>query len=221
MESLSNGHGDWQDTSFEITSETAPRRRWHAAYHDVRRFSLRDDQFGAGYVHPLTSRVTVSVEGQGSVSHQIVPRLQLGGRVDANVGGGWVVNTGLSERRYDTGTVRILNAGVDRYAGSLRLAYTAYNAFVADAGHSMSHAATIDHSYGAGEENLLGLTVSAGRELEQDVRAALRVSRIRAVSLRGRHWLGPRIGLFYTIGVHEQGSLYTRRGATAGIAGRF
>jgi YaiO family outer membrane protein len=220
IESLSNGSGDWHDASFEIAGDAGTRRRWYATAHDVRRFSLHDDLFSGGYLHPLGKNTVVSLEVQGSFSHRVVPQFGVSSRIDAAVGRGWVLNAGLAERRYDTGGVTMLTAGVEKYVGPYRLAYTSYGAFVSGGG-VLSHAAAFDRSYGRGEDNVVGVTISAGEELEQDVRAELRTSQVRGISARGRHWFGRRIGIIYTVGVHEQGTHYTRRGGTLGIAFRF
>ncbi|MBA3639552.1 MAG: YaiO family outer membrane beta-barrel protein [Acidobacteriota bacterium] len=144
----------------------------------------------------------------------------MAGRIDAPVGRGWVLNGGVSARSYDTGEVTILSAGVEKYVGRFRLAYTSFGALLAGEG-SFSQAVSFDASYGRGEDNLFGVAFSAGDELEQDVRAELRATDVRGVTARGRHWLGRRVGVLYTIGVHDQGTQYTRRGGTAGIAFRF
>ena len=143
-----------------------------------------------------------------------MPQFSLAARIDAAVGRGWVLNGGLSGRRYDTGDVTIVTAGIEKYMGAFRVAYTAFGAFLGGEG-SLSHAVTFDRTYGRGEDNLFGMTVSTGDELEQDA-PELRVTEVRAISARGRHWIGRRIGLLYTIGVHEQGTDYTRRGAPPG-----
>lgn len=219
MESLSNGT-DWHDASLEMTSDAGSPGRWYAAFHEVGRFSLRDEHFSGGYAHPVGKRTVLSIEAQGSFSHRVVPQFGGGGRVDVRVGRGWVLNSGVSGRRYDTGAVTILTAGLEKYVSRFRLAYTSYSAFLGGEG-SFSNALSFDTTYGSGEDNLFGVTIAAGDELEQDVRAALRASEIRAISARGRHWIGRRVGLLYTIGVHDQGTLYTRRGGTVGIALRF
>ncbi len=219
MESLSNDAADWQDASFEITSDAGLKRRWFAAFHDVRRFSLHDDLFAGGYLHPIGKKAVVTIEAQGSVSHHVVPQISLAGRIDAAVGRGWVLNGGLSGRRYDTGDVTMVTAGIEKYMGAFRLAYTSYGAFLGGEG-SLSHSATIDRTYGRGEDNIFGITFAGGEELEHDG-TGLRTSEVRGISARGRHWLGRRVGVLYTIGIHEQGTYYTRRGGTAGIAFRF
>ena len=219
MESLSNNSADWQDASFEITSDAGPRQRWFAAFHDVRRFSLHDDLFAGGYLHPIGKNALVTIEAQGSLSHQVVPQFSLAGRIDAAVGRGWVLNGGLSERRYDTGDVTMVTAGIEKYLGAFRFAYTSFGAFLGGQG-SLSHSAGIDRTYGRGEDNIVGITLAGGEELEHDG-TGLRTSEVRGISARGRHWLGRRVGLLYTIGIHEQGTYYTRRGGTAGIAFRF
>jgi YaiO family outer membrane protein len=220
METLSNGAADWHDASFEINSDATGPGRWFAAFHQVGRFSLNDELFGGGYIHPLGRKASVTIEGLGSFSHNVVPQFGMGARVDAQAGRGWVLNSGVSGRRYDTGDVTIVSAGLEKYVSRFRLAYTAFGAFLGGEG-SVSHAVAFDTTYGSGEDNLFGVTVSTGDELEHDVRAELRVTEVRAISARGRHWIGRRIGLLYTIGVHEQGTDYTRRGGTAGIAFRF
>ena len=119
MESLSNDSADWHDASFEITSDAGQRRRWFAAFHDVRRFALHDDLFAGGYLHPIGKNALLTIEAQGSVSHQVVPQVSLAGRIDAAVGRGWVLNGGLSGRRYDTGDVTMMTAGIEKYPGGI------------------------------------------------------------------------------------------------------
>ncbi len=123
----------------------------------------------------LAENAIVTIEAQGSFSHRSFRKFGLSGRIDARLGRGGL-NSGVSGRRYDTGDVTMLSGGVEKYVGPFRLAYTAFGAFLTGEG-SLSHAGTVDRYYGRSEDNVLGVTVSAGEELEHDVQRAPRQSR--------------------------------------------
>ena len=221
MHSLSNGYGSWRDVSLEISRESGPRRIWTAGIHEVTRFSTRDDVLVGGYSQRVVTKMNAFFEGQGSPSHRVLPQVAVAAKIDGTVARGVVLSTGISHRRYDAGSADLFSAGAEWYTGRLRLSYTGYAGRIQRSGLSFSHAARVDRMYGVREENLIGLSVARGEELEQDVRAGLLTSRVRAVSLIGRYWLTSAVGVSYALGAHEQGSRYTRRGGHAAIVYRF
>lgn len=221
MQSLSSHRGTWRHASFEIIRETTTGRVWSASIHDVTRFSLRDDTLEVGYAQRVSKRATGFASLGGSLSHQVVPHLTLAAGIESGIARGWVIGGSVGHRRYDAGAVNVFKADVDRYVAAFRLSYSAFVGQVPGHGASLSHVARVDRLYGADERNLLGLIVSAGRELEQDVRDGLMTSRVRGVSLTGRHWLTPTVGFVYSAHAQEQGALYTRRGGSAGLICRF
>lgn len=220
-EGLSNGYGTWRNVSLEITRKASQRRAWYAGVRDTTRFSLHDRALVGGFYHPLSKRVTGMVEVEISPSHHVVPRWALVGWADASLGRGWVVNAGVRHRRYDAATVNLLNIGAERYVGAYRLVYTAYVGHLVGGGTSGSHLARADRLYGRDQSNVVGVSVSAGNELEHIGAPGFLRTSVLAISLSGRHWVTSRWAVVYNAGVHEQGTLYIRTGGTAGLRYRF
>ena len=221
QEGLSNGYGTWRTVSLEITQKGSQRRAWYAGVRDTTRFSLHDRALVGGFYHPLSKRTTGMVEAELSPSHLVVPRWALAGWAEASLGRGWVVNAGVRHRRYDAATVNLLNIGAERYVGAYRLVYTAYVGHLVGAGASGSHLARADRLYGRDQGNFVGVSVSAGSELEHIGSSGLLRTSVLATSLSGRHWVTPRWAVVYNAGVHEQGTLYMRTGGTASLRYRF
>jgi YaiO family outer membrane protein len=220
-EALSDGRGDWRGLVVEVSRHGSRHRAVHFAARETSRFSLRDRGVAAAVTHPLGSRVTAAVDVEASPTHRVLPSWSIGGRADVKLTRGYLASGGLSHRRYDGTTVNLITAGVERYVGSYRAAYTAYVAHLSGADVAGSHLVRVDRFYGREGSSLFGVALSAGAELEHLGGGTIVRTPVRAVSVLGRHWMTPRWALTYAAGVHDQGTLYTRRGGSVGVRYRF
>jgi YaiO family outer membrane protein len=220
-ESLSDGRGDWRGLVVEVSRHGSRHRAVHLAARETSRFSLRDRGIAAMVTHPLGSRVTAGIDVEASPTHHVLPSWSLGGRADVQLTRGYVASAGLSHRRYDGVTVNLITAGAERYFGSYRAAYTAYVAHLSGADVAGSHLVRVDRFYGREGSSLFGVALSAGAELEHLGSGTIVRTPVGAVSVLGRHWMTPRWALTYAAGVHDQGTLYTRRGGSVGVRYRF
>jgi YaiO family outer membrane protein len=220
-ESLSDGRGDWRALVIEVSRHGSRHRAVHLTARETSRFSLRDRGVAAAVRHPLGRRVTAGVDIEASPTHHVLPSWSVGGRADVQLTRGYVASAGLNHRRYDDVTVNLLTAGAERYVGNYRAAYTAYVAHLSGADVAGSHLVRLDRFYGREGSSLFGVALSAGAELEHLGAGTIVRTPVRAVSVLGRHWLTPRWALTYAAGMHDQGTLYTRRGGSVGVRYRF
>lgn len=219
-ETLSKDYGRWQETTLEIAQVRASGRQWSLRVLDQVRFERRDQVLGAS----LSRRVAgsaIRVDLEASPSHAIAPRWQAGVRLERPLGNGWVVSGSGSRRRYDTARVTLLSGGIERYVASYRMAYSGHLGLLAGGGLAGSHGLRADKLYGPRQDNLVGGLAALGQELEHLPGPGVIRTRVRSVAVVGRHWLTPRVAAIYSVTVHAQGSVYTRRGASLGVLCRF
>lgn len=218
---LTNDKPDWRSVYFEGAHAFAPRQTLYGALRETERFDLRDRELSAGYAHPFGTDWTAVVEASHSPQHNVLPDKSLFGQLYWAAGRGWVLNAGARLNEYTDTNTRILTAGLERYFGSYRAAYTFYNGKPEDTGSASSHRLAFDHYY-YGERSRIGAAVAWGREVENvGPPTGIITSNVRAISLAGRHWLAPDWALAWEFGTHEQGDLYRRTGGRLALRYRF
>lgn len=210
---------DWKSVYLEAAHGLAPGQTAYGQVRETERFNLRDTEFTAGYYHPLGDW-TGLVEGSYSPDHHVLAQWSLLGQLAWRAGAGWVASGGWRQNEYSSSSARVLIAGLERYFGRYRAAYTVYNGRPEGAGSGSAHRVALDYYYG--EHSRLGAAVTFGRELE-NVGAPTGVisSDVRAFAVLGRHWLTGAWAVTWELGTHEQGELYRRTGARLGLRHRF
>jgi len=192
----------------------------YGAIHETTRFSRLDHDVMAGFRQRVSPRLTLVVEGQASPSHHVSPKWDGLGQVEVVAEGGWNVQAGLRHRKYESASVSLGAMTVERYWGRYRGAYTLYVSHLAAAGSSTSHRVHGDYYYDRLNSSI-GVSIAAGRELENvGLRGVLR-SDVRSAALTGQQWLGSSWFIRYDALVHEQGTLYTRTRVSASLGHRF
>lgn len=219
-EHRSNGYAAGREFSMELSRAFGHGRRWHAGMRSSTRFALRDESVAGGFSQTF-GRSTAFLEVEASPTHRVTPRWGVAGRVETSLGRGWLAHAAVRRRAYDVTNAALLSAGAERYVSVYRLAYTLFAGHIPDGGISASHLGRIDRLYGRDQSNLIGVGVSAGRELEHLGPAGILSTRVRALSLSGRHWATPRWGLTYSASLTRRSSLYDQASVSAGLLARF
>ena len=220
-ERLTKDRPDWSSVYLEAAHDLAPRRTLYGLLRRTERFDLRDTEFAAGYYHPFDANWTALVEASYSPDHNVLPESSALGHISWARAGGWVLSGGLRVSEYTENGARVAMAGIERYFGSYRAAYTLYNGKPEGESSASSHRLAFDHYY-AGERSRIGVAVTWGREVEYvGPPTGIIVSDVRALILIGRHWLTPSWALSWDFGTHEQGDLYRRTGGRLGLRHRF
>jgi YaiO family outer membrane protein len=221
LEHLTNDKPDWKSLYLDATHTFAPRQTLYGTMRETERFDLRDFELSAGYAHPFGKEWTTLIEASFSPDHQVLATRSLFGQVYWVSGSGWILNGGARFSEYTDNDTRVLTAGVERYFGHCRAAYTYYNGKPEDANAASSHRVSFDYYY-FDERSRVGLAIAWGREVENvGPPTGIVTTDVRSIYLVGRHWFTPDWAIAWEIGTHEQGDLYRRTGGRLGLRHRF
>ena len=220
-EHLTNDKPEWRSLYLDAMQAFAPRQTLYGTLRETERFDLRDFELAAGYTHPLGEKWTATIEASHSPDHNVLAENSFFGQLHWVVGGGWVLSGAARFSSYTDTDTRVLSAGVERYFGHFRAAYTYYNGKPRDANAASSNSVAFDYYY-FDERSRVGVAISWGREVENVGPPTGIVSTdVRSITLAGRHWLTPGWAIAWEIGTHEQGDLYRRTGGRLGLRHRF
>src|SRR5262245_29094081 len=146
-EHLTNDQPDWRSLYLDASQTFAPRQTLYGTVRETERFALRDVELAAGYAHPFGAKWTTVIEASYSPDHNVLPESSVFGQLFREAGGGWVFNGGARFNTYTGSDARTLSAGVERYIGHYRVAYTYYNGKPEDASAASSHRVGFDYYY--------------------------------------------------------------------------
>jgi YaiO family outer membrane protein len=218
-ERLNRDLPDWKSVYVEAAHALAPGQTVYGQLRQTERFDLRDTELAAGYYHPL-GPWTALVDASYSPDHHVLPQWSLLGQLSWRAGAGWVASGGWRHNEYSASGARVAIAGLERYFGPYRAAYTLYNGKPEGAGSGSAHRVALDYYYG--ERSRIGAAATFGREVENvGEPTGIITSEVRAFALLGRHWLTAAWALTWELGTHEQGELYRRTGARLGLRHGF
>jgi YaiO family outer membrane protein len=219
-ERLTGGRPDWNSTYLEGAHAIAERQTIYGGLRATERFGLRDSEQWLGYYHPLGPDWTALVEASVSEQHRVLPKYSVFGQLSKSLGSGWGANLGLRHTEYNLVGVNLLVAGVERYWGPFRGAYTLYAGRPEGATTGVAHRLQLNYYYD--ERSTIGVAATAGREIENvGPPAGILSTDVRNLTVTGRHWMTPDWGLSWDLLAHEQGNLYRRQGFRIGIRHRF
>ena len=215
---LGNGLDDWTEYSVGLSRRSGPRELVEAYLLETRRFGIKDTQLAAGFSHPLSSALTVSVDATMSPTHRVLARQALGAVLQYEFAHAWLAHGGYRHTRYD-------NTDVQR--GTVRLEHYFGN-FSASAGwYPVRALGTRADAFDAraawyyAQDSSVGITLARGDEATQVGAGAIVMAPVRSVAVVGRHALGPRLSLNWSLFRSEQGSFFTRKGFYAGVQAAF
>jgi len=220
QENLSKGLPDWRSLYLEGVHYIADRQTLYGGLRRAERFNKYDTEEWLGYYHPLAPAWTLLLEGSLSEQHQVLPKSSAFAQIAKQLPYGWGLNLGLRRSEYTTSGVSMLVAGAERYWGDWRAAYTLY-AGRPDGGPSAeAHRLQLVRYYG--ERSSVRIAYTFGEEVENvGPPVGILTSKVRDLTINGRHWLAPDWALTWDLVAHEQGSLYRREGVRLGLRYRF
>ena len=215
---LSGGLDDWTEYSVGLSRRSGPREVVEASLLETRRFGIKDTQLAAGFSHPLSSALTLSVDASISSTHRVLAQRALGAVLQYEFAHSWLVHGGYRHTRYD-------NTNVQR--GTIRLEHY-FGDFSASAGwYPVRALGTRADSFDAraawyyAQDSSVGIAIARGDEATQVAAGAIVMAPVRSVAISGRQALGPRLSLNWSLFRSEQGNFYTRTGFYAGVQAVF
>lgn len=218
-EQLSRGRADWQSVYLEGEHRFGERRVFYAALRQTERFDQDDSDWLAGLYHPLAPRWTLNGEAGSSPTHRVLAKYTAALNLHRQLDAGWGLGFGGRHTAYASADTNSANFSVERYFGAYRAAYTFTTTRLAGASSAAGHRLQLNRYYG--DRNTIGITVSAGDEVENVPPGGIVETAVEALALTGRHWLDRDWALSYELLRHEQGNLYRRQGLRLGLRRAF
>jgi YaiO family outer membrane protein len=219
-ESLTNRFGNWQTASLDFTHKFSKRQIIYGSLLTTTRFRQRDEQGTVGIYQPLSRKWSVQLEASASPTHRILPKWSALAIVERSFKKGWNAQAGYRRTNYNTARTNAGIAGVEKYWGNYRAAYTLYINNFETAGTSTSHRFQFNRYYGE-QVSSIGVNVAAGREIENLGSRGVLQTGVQSVALSGRHWFNRHWGVNYDASLTRQGEFYARRGINLGLRYRF
>ena len=219
-ERLTNGYGDWRSAGLDVVHKFDRRKVLYASYRELERFRKRDRKAMIGFYQPLNEKWTLLLEAHASPTHKVVPKWSTLAQIERSFKKGLILKSGFRRTSYNTTSANIVNAEVEKYFGNNRAAYSFHINNLKGAGTSPSHRIQYTRYYGS-RINLIGASYSFGKELESLGDLGTLQSRIKNLSVSGRHWVKRKWAINYGVTVHQQGDLYIRSGLRFGVRYKF
>lgn len=216
-EHLSNGTPAWRESSAQLNYVLGQRQSVALGLSRTRRFGLNDTQFNAGYVTPLHLSLVLSLDANASGSHRVLARNAFGGALQYEFARGWLLHGGGRSTRYNDVRVNQGLLMLEHYFSDFgaSLAWRPARAF-----GTTAHGLELRTSYYYSDRDSVGLIVAGGKEAA-NTGGGVQLSSLRSAALVGRHWLGQRWALNYSLGHTRQGDFYLRNGFSLGLQAAF
>lgn len=220
FDSLNNGYANWRSAYLEGARELGKNHTVYGTLRKTDRFNERDSEAMAGWYYPLAKNWIMQAQGSYSPTHNILARWSGLAQLGHVFEGGWGAYLGASHREY---SAALTNAGIftlEKYWSNYRIAYI--NTTTALAGSGSADSSRIQFTRYYGGRNSIGLDLSDGNEID-NIGPPLGIlkSHVRAIDLRGRHWISRNWAAAYEIGTVRQGNFYTRNIFRLGLRHRF
>lgn len=218
-ENLDNDFNHWRSVYLEGAHRFAPREVIYGYVRETERFAQRDQELLGGFYYPLADTWTILVEANVSPSHHILAKWSVFGQLEKSFPGGWGLHAGLRHTEYAQSNTNLALLTAERYFGNYRAAYSLYAGRPEGAGSAASH--RFQFAYYYDNRSSVGIAYTIGKEVENVAPAGVLTTDVRSWSLLGRHWFSRHWAASFEALWHEQGTLYHRRGARAGLRYQF
>ncbi len=212
-DNLDNGYQDWREAGAELAWRGPPGRLFLFRARETDRYGLRDVEAAILATLPYAGNWSLSLEGSGTSSANVLPEWSAAATVARVLGNGWIASGSWKETRYTTSEVSMATVGLERYVGNYRFAYTAYLSRPHGEAWSPTHRLAASW-YG---EGLTRLEAGAARGREsENTPAGLITTDVRNLTLSGCLGISPALGLTMEFERQRQGDFYTRKAIRLG-----
>jgi len=212
---LSNSMGFWRSEYLNIEHHFGLQRSVYANFLQTERFLLNDQQFLLGGYYPVSSKLTLNLEGNVSPSPKVLATNSIMGSLQGALGQGWFLTGGYRHSEYSSGPLQQGFATLDSYFADFHAAYTVK---VTNSYDKNQFGHRFDFAYFYLDSSFINLTYSMGAETTGFQGT---VSETQFLGLHGRHWLNQDWAVTWDLGHTKQGSSYNRENIAIGIRRAF
>jgi YaiO family outer membrane protein len=212
---LSKNRGFWRSEYLSVEHRFAPRELVYGNFSQTERFRLNDVQFLLGGYYPLSSKLTLNLEGNVSPSPQVLASNSIMASLQGGLGQGWFLTGGYRHSEYNTGPLQQGFAILENYFSDFRVAYTPR---ITDSQGKAQFGHRFDVSYYYQDTSFITLTYNMGAETTGFQGQVLDT---QFFGLNGRHWFNQDWALNWALGHTIQGNAYNREGVSLGLRRTF
>ncbi len=212
---LNNGMGYWRSEYLSVEHRFGLQRLVYANFLQTERFRLNDQQFLLGGYYPLSSKLTLNMEGNVSPAPKVLATNSIMGSLQGALGQGWFLTGGYRHSEYGSGPLQQGFATLDSYFADFHAAYTVK---VTNSYDKNQFGHRFDFAYFYLDSSFINLTYSMGAETTGFQGT---VSETQFLGLHGRHWLNQDWAVTWDLGHTKQGSSYNREDIAIGIRRAF
>lgn len=218
-EDLDHGLPSWNREFLEITRKTESAASYRAGLARDERFGVADlsMMLGAGIELAKRWRAEIGIVYVDGADFQ--PELSLNLLLGKSLDNGWATDIRYQRRNYAAATVSMTTAGVEKYAGDFRIAYSLGIAHLHGASNSLNQSLTVNWYYR--EHSSIGIRINRGDEAESIGPGRVLETPVRGASIMGRREISERLSLDWWLGLHEQGDFYRRQFLGMAVSIRF
>lgn len=215
---VDNGSGDWLATTLRYGRHWSQRQVAEVELTQTRRFGLDDTEVAVTGSAPLSQALTINGRLTYSATHRVLPEGSAAAALQYEFAPAWLVHGGWKATRYPDTDVNQGALMLEHYFGNWSALAGAYRtrAFGQD-----TMAYVLRGSYYYGQDASVSLYLASGDEVAQTGPGTQAISSVRSVTLVGQHGLSQRWTLRYGLHYVEQGTFYTRKGASLGVQYTF
>ena len=149
----------------------------------------------------------------------ILPRAAGSLHLQRILDGGWVIGFGLRHSSYESTYADVESFSVERYLRAYRFAYRISSGKAESAERTITNEFRTDFYYK--EPSMVGFSLASGQESESIGIGRLIRTDVSAASLQGLHWFTQSWAVYWRVGYHRQGKLYSRTGVDVSLRHRF
>lgn len=214
---LSNGTPDWSEYGVRIGRTLDARHNAELAIVQTSRFGLADDQARAAGALALSPSLTLSLEGNVSSTHRVLPRYTAGAMLQWEFAKAWLLHGGARSSSYDSTGVDQGIVMLERYIGNFSVLGAVRPTRALG---TTANSQEVRGNWYYSDRDRIGLSWAWGREAT-NLGTSIVLAEVQALSLVGRHQFDRHWSLDYALTNAKQGSFYTRKGVGLGLNYNF
>jgi hypothetical protein len=204
----------------DVLDPLAARLSLYGGTLEAQQFTSNNLRFNTARHRPLGQLSPDVAERLRHPVYDTLPKYTLSNHVTRMLPGGWGLGFGMRQSEYSFGNVNLLSMSAERSIGSFRGVYTLYSGRAESGALGSAQRVQMDYLYG--ERNIVGLSYTMGRDVDQlGLSAGMQLNDVRDLTLSGRHWLTPNWAVTYDLLSQEQSNLLKRQGLRLGVSRTF
>jgi len=216
---LDNGLPSWNSLYVNGSYRLTGDRSLYGQLRQTDRFNEKDHELQAGFVMPVLTSATLTLEGTGAPGADVLPRWSLYSELRVPLPQSFGIGAGWRHKNYEDSHLNLFTLVGEKYFGDYYAAWTTYISKLEGADTNFANQLRIDRYYMG--ESRIGLLFAVGKETESVGQGRFVESDTLSIALTGLHRLTPLWALSWDLIYHDQDDAYTRGGFRVGLRRQF